>query len=160
VGIFLTKDLQEIINKPKLRDNFVAQKYIETPLLIHNRKFDIRQWVLVTNWNPLTVWIYAEPYVRFPASDFSFNDITNKYVHLSNNAVSKTATSKLSEGLSPTIFTSHKIDGNMWSLSQLTNYFVKEYGFDIWNQLLKAKVDTLVRNTMISAQDMFEEKST
>jgi hypothetical protein len=88
---------------------------------------------LVTDWNPLTVWIYAEPYIRFPASDFSFGDITNRYVHLCNNAVSKTASSKLQEGMNPSVVISHKIDGNMWSLSQLTAFFIKEYGFDLWN---------------------------
>lgn len=33
---------------------FVLQKYIESPFLIHKRKFDIRCYALVTSYNGLT----------------------------------------------------------------------------------------------------------
>jgi hypothetical protein len=36
------------IPKLKLKHNaFIIQKYIEQPLLLHKRKFDIRLWVLI-----------------------------------------------------------------------------------------------------------------
>lgn len=43
----------------------MVQKYIENPLIILQRKFDIRQWVLIEEYSK--VWFYEESYLRFCA---------------------------------------------------------------------------------------------
>jgi tubulin monoglycylase TTLL3/8 len=90
----------------QLEQTYIVQKYIESSLIIKARKFDLRQWVLVTNWNPLTIWMYAEPYIRFPAADFDLNTLSNNFAHLSNNSIAKNGQSK----------TQYEIEGNMWCL--------------------------------------------
>lgn len=65
--------------------HFVIQKYIEAPLLINSRKFDIRVWVLVTQTNEI-FW-FKEFYARLSTVDFTTGDFANNYVHLTNQAV-------------------------------------------------------------------------
>ena len=66
---------------------FVVQKYIEKPLLIDNRKFDIRLWVLVSYDN--RCYLFREGYIRMSSYEFT-NDqasIDKPFIHLTNNAV-------------------------------------------------------------------------
>lgn len=39
---------------------------------------DIRQWVLMTNTNPLTIYFFNEGYVRFCASDYALTDLSDR----------------------------------------------------------------------------------
>ena len=63
------------------------QKYIEKPLLINNRKFDIRVWALVSH--NLDVYFFREGYMRLSSSEFSTdeNQLDNLFIHLTNNAI-------------------------------------------------------------------------
>ena len=54
-------------------------------------KWDLRIYVLVTNINPLTVFIYEDGLVRFSTKKYSLKgkDISDKYVHLTNSSINK-----------------------------------------------------------------------
>jgi len=58
---------------------------------IQGKKFDIRQWVVVTRWNPLSVWFYKDCYLRFSFADYDPKKLKNKFAHLTNNSISKHA---------------------------------------------------------------------
>lgn len=83
----------------------MVQKYIEKPLIILNRKFDIRQWILITDWNPLTIWIYDECYLRFTAEEYDPKDLENKMSHLTNNSIQKKGEN----------YNNSEIEENMWT---------------------------------------------
>jgi len=60
---------------------------MEDPLLIDQRKFDIRVWVLVT---PDTrVFLFKEGYIRTTSLPYKLNadTINRPEIHLTNNAV-------------------------------------------------------------------------
>lgn len=77
----------------KIRSStFVIQKYIEKPLLINDRKFDIRVWVLLTH--DLKLYFCQEGYIRTSCEIFSLENVdldnpASNFVHLTNNAVQK-----------------------------------------------------------------------
>ncbi|VDK85737.1 unnamed protein product [Dibothriocephalus latus] len=89
-GITCHRKLDSILallsnNISSLDNRFVVQKYIEKPLLIFNTKFDIRQWFIVTDWNPLTVWWYQDCYLRFCSHEFTLDHFKLHMTHAHPN---------------------------------------------------------------------------
>ena len=83
---------------------FVIQKLIEKPLLYFNRKFDIRQWVLLNSADG-KVYKYAESYIRTSSKEYQDYDPDldlneQIFMQLTNNAVQKDNTDygKFEEG--------------------------------------------------------------
>ena len=65
---------------------FVIQKYIEKPLLYHGKKFDIRQFMMVTHTGK--VYWFREMYIRVSAYNYDLKDM-KKFGHLNNIALQK-----------------------------------------------------------------------
>ena len=67
--------------------NFVIQKYVEKPLLIDKRKFDVRLWVMITH--DMKCYFFKEGYIRTSCENFVLDENTTerRYVHLTNNAI-------------------------------------------------------------------------
>ena len=69
---------------------FIVQKYIDNPLLIHGRKFDFRCYGMLTSINGnLKGYFYEDAYIRTSCKEFDIEDVHNKYIHLTNDAVQK-----------------------------------------------------------------------
>ena len=104
-------------NNVYTKKTWVIQKYIENPMLIMNRKFDIRMWVVIPKWNPLRIYIFKECYLRFSCNDYDAKCPQNLFSHLTNNSIAK----KLVER-PDNIKVLNKIPGNMWSLKEFHEY--------------------------------------
>ena len=65
------------------RKEAICSRYISNPLLINNRKFDLRLYVLVTSFEPLKIYLYdhglarfaSEPYVKLKKKSLFLIDI-------------------------------------------------------------------------------------
>ncbi|KAH9101501.1 hypothetical protein AeMF1_021775 [Aphanomyces euteiches] len=89
----------------------VVQQYIERPFLIFDRKFDIRQWVLITDTEPLTIYWYDKCYLRFASKPYSLahdDSLDDKLMHLCNNSIQKASD----------IPNHPEIPGHMWNLER------------------------------------------
>ena len=88
-------DIKKLVcSKEKHRNGsdktFIVQLYIDRPFLYNKRKFDIRCYMLLTCINGIIrgYW-YQEGYIRTSGSIFNLQDVSDVYVHLTNDAIQK-----------------------------------------------------------------------
>jgi len=62
-------------------------------MLVGGKKFDLRLYILITNYKPLRIWKYETGFGRFcnEKYDVDCDDPENMYAHLTNVAIQKTS---------------------------------------------------------------------
>ncbi|XP_068186547.1 probable tubulin polyglutamylase TTLL9 [Antennarius striatus] len=149
-GIFLFKKLADMYSRKEgtcseeqkdtaEEESYVVQRYIEKPYLINGRKFDLRVYVLVTSFAPLKAWLYRDGFARFSSTRFSLSSFDDKYMHLTNVAVQKTAPDYDPE------------KGCKWQLQQLRRYLTAKNGRDVVEALFK-EMDNIFLSSLQSVQ--------
>lgn len=72
-----------------MKEAYVISRYVDKPLLVGQKKFDLRIYVLVTNYRPLKVWLSTLGFARFCNAKYSndVSEIDNLMMHLTNVAI-------------------------------------------------------------------------
>ena len=149
-GIFLFNKLSQINDWKKdhrwkadnpQAETYVVSKYIENPLLVGGKKFDLRIYVLVTSYMPLQIYLYRSGFGRFSGSRYNTNakNLGDNYVHLTNAAVQKTAPG-YDAG-----------QGCKWPLRNLKLYLIGKFGIAATDRLFK-EIEELVIYSLLSVQ--------
>ena len=122
-------------------NTFVIQKYIEKPLLIDDRKFDVRVWVLITH--KLNCYFFNEGYLRTSSEAYSNDESTFKdpIVHLTNNAIQK-------EGLEYGRYE----NGNQLSFKSFQSYLDQKFPSKLKIPDIILKFKEIISNTLLSVK--------
>ena len=160
---------------------WVTQKYIESPLIIRDKKFDIRQWVCVTSWKPkLEIWFYTESYLRFTSETYDPENLHNKFANLTNACINehnikedtfedKELMAKVEVDGKEELHDDLKIEGNMWTYTQFATYLDRlaekqgvtaDYPNGIYKDKILPQLKKGVISSLLAARDsMIDEKS-
>ncbi|KAL4480394.1 hypothetical protein ABPG74_020910 [Tetrahymena malaccensis] len=150
-GITCYNNLVEILDHVKSKESqWVIQKYIENPLIIKKRKFDIRVWILVTDWNPLTIWHYTDCYVRFSVDDYDTENLQNKFTHLTNNMISKLKQRDEKDDITEL--------GSMYFKENFINYLKEKEGYDVFTDKIEPQIVRAIIMSLKSVQDNIENR--
>jgi len=154
-GIFLFNKLSQVSQwKSETRwkpdapqvDNYIVQRYINNPLLIGGKKFDMRIYCLVTSYSPLVAYLYRDGFARFTHHRYDSEDITNTYVHLTNVAIQKT-----SENYDEKL-------GGKWDLRTLKLYLMSKYGQEAVCECFSNIQQVIIRSLQSVQKVMLNDK--
>lgn len=129
-------------NRPEA---YLAQKYIINPYLVGGKKFDLRLYVLVTNYKPLTVYVHRSGFARFTNSRYN-SDITDLASHLTNVAIQKHAEDYDSD------------TGGKWMVKEVREYISSKHGRQKSDKLFEDIQNIFIRSLLSVQPVMMNDK--
>ncbi|ORY70538.1 tubulin-tyrosine ligase [Neocallimastix californiae] len=141
VGIFIVNKLHQV-KKWSRENSYVISKYIDNPLLIGGKKFDLRLYVLVTSWRPLIAYKHKQGFCRFCSVKYSnnCNDLDNNFIHLTNVSIQKHGDDY------------NEANGGKWSVKHLRLHLESTRGLEVTNQLFH-EIDLIFINSLRAVQN-------
>lgn len=148
-GIFLlnkVSQLAEFKTRQEDRshlDGYIVQRYIERPLLIGMRKFDLRLYCLVTSFRPLTAYLHRGGFARFSSESYKLNKHTLDDIdkHLTNAAITKKSSNYVEQ------------TGNKWSVGSFRSWALSNLGQERTLTLF-AGIQNVIYKSLLACQEM------
>ncbi|CAM9200114.1 unnamed protein product [Ectocarpus fasciculatus] len=90
-GIYITKNFADMPVGTGPEGNWIAQRYVEDPMLLDGLKFDLRLYVAVTSFRPLRVYLHEEGLCRLATETYTPDapSFGNKFIHLTNYSINR-----------------------------------------------------------------------
>jgi tubulin polyglutamylase TTLL1 len=153
-GIFLINKLSQVKKwsngliasfaaRTQLDSSYVVSRYIENPLLVGGKKFDLRLYVVVVSYKPLVVYMSDLGFGRFCNVKYTTEvaEIDNVFVHLTNVAIQKHGDDYNAE------------HGNKWSYGDMILWVEGVHGSGTARQLV-ADIESLIVNSLKACQSV------
>ncbi|CEG39583.1 Predicted tubulin-tyrosine ligase [Plasmopara halstedii] len=140
----------EIKDRSMIQTKWMVQKYIERPLLLQNgRKFDIRQWVLITALkpDPIVFWFFKS-YLRFCSRKFNLAHLHDQFVHLSNYSVQQHFARDVEDDSRSNQDEDVNAFEPMWSSEQFQDMLRQQHGNDVWSETIVPQMQSIVQLTL------------
>lgn len=151
-GIFLLDKLSQVSGWRKQLDDkdkpetYVVSRYLDQPLLLGGRKFDLRIYVLVLSYVPLVVYLHRGGFCRFSSSRYTLDkaNMKNLYMHLTNVAIQK-KNDKYDENT-----------GMKWPISKLKQYLLSRHGLAATSKLF-GDIQLVVTRSLLAVQQVITQ---
>lgn len=135
----------------KLEDHFIVQQYLDDPLLVNEKKFDFRVYMLIASLDPLIIF-YHDGFLRVSLIDYDAAD-TEAMTHITNTQLAK---DMLDEKNASQQEREETLRQQMWTFDQFEDHMVSRGLVD--KNWIEDYVRPVMKVTMLHLVRMHYEK--